>query len=147
MNVLVFGLCPSIKPTVGETRNATFKRLESWMDELGIKYFSFSNTFDYPAPPTLSKVDYKRLCTLCKDYDKIVALGGFVSSALNRIDVRHFPMPHPSPLNRRLNDRDYEIDMIDMCEAYIYDGQRSTGVLRRAKETLRRPARELRALS
>lgn len=121
MKILVVGMCPSNKPTLGKTRNATFKRLESWMDSLGVHHFSFSNTFDYPAPPTLSKVDYKRLCTLTKDYDKIIALGGFVSLALNRLNVKHFTLPHPSPLNRLLNDKMYENKIISECKDYLND--------------------------
>lgn len=121
MKVLVIGMCPSNKPTIGKTRNATFKRLESWMDSLGVRHFSFSNTFDYPSTPTLSKVDYKRLCTLAKEHDKIIALGGFVSLALNRINIKHFSMPHPSPLNRLLNDKAYENKLVKQCKAYLYD--------------------------
>ena len=119
MKVLVVGMCPSHKPTIGYKRNATFTRLESWMDELKVKHFSFVNTFDYPSDPSLKKVDYKRLSSLCDQYDNVIALGGFVSTVLDKIDVKHCKMPHPSPLNRQLNDKNYEKQVLKYCKEYL----------------------------
>jgi len=119
MKVLIVGMCPSNKPTLGYKRNATFTKLESWMDTLNVKHFSFINTFDYPATPTLSKVDYKRLSTATKEYDNVLALGGFVSLALERLGIDHFKMPHPSPLNRQLNDKSYEKKILKECKEYL----------------------------
>lgn len=119
MKVLVVGMCPSDKPTLGYKQNASFRRLESWMDRLNIHHFSFINTFDYPATPTLSKVDYKKLSTATKEYENVLALGGFVSLALERLGVKHFKMPHPSPLNRLLNDKLYEDEILKQCKEYL----------------------------
>lgn len=119
MKVLVIGMNPSIKPTLKGKPNATFRKLEGWMDQLNVHHFSFCNTFDDPSEAKLSKVDFQRLCTLIQDYDKIIALGGFVSESLNRINVTHFKMPHPSPLNRLLNDKTYEKRIVEQCKEYI----------------------------
>lgn len=121
MKVLVVGMNPSTKPTLMGKPNATFKKLENWMDRLNVYHFSFCNTFDDPSEAKQSKVDFQRLCTLTKDYDKIIALGGFVSTSLNKIDVAHFKMPHPSPLNRLLNDKIYEKNIINQCRNYLND--------------------------
>lgn len=112
---------PSTKPTLRGKANASFRKLESWMDSLEVQHFSFCNTFDDPSAAKLSKVDFQRLCTLSKGYGKIIALGGFVSGALNKIDVTHFKMPHPSPRNRLLNDKAYERQIIKQCREYLYD--------------------------
>jgi uracil DNA glycosylase len=119
MKVLVVGMNPSSKPTLNGKANATFKKLESWMDRLGVHYFSFVNTFDDPSQAQHSKVDYNRLVQLAQSYDKIIALGNFVSNSLNRVNVTHFKMPHPSPLNRLLNDKTYERNMIKKCKEYL----------------------------
>lgn len=112
-------MCPSDKPTLGYTRNATFKRLEAWMDELGVKHFSFINVFDKPHAPTLSKVKPKPLIEAAKGYTNVLALGTFVSLALNRVNVEHFQLPHPSPLNRLLNDKEYEKQVLEQCKDYL----------------------------
>jgi hypothetical protein len=120
VNVLVVGMNPSNKESLKDKPSATFKKLESWMTQCGVHYFSFVNTFDERGEAKMTKVDFQRLCTLAQDYDKIIALGGFVSSALNRIDVAHFKMPHPSPLNRLLNDKNFEKQILQECEEYLY---------------------------
>ena len=56
--ILVVGMCPSDKPTLGTKRNATFRNLESWMDRLNIRHFSFINTFDFPGKPQIKNVDF-----------------------------------------------------------------------------------------
>ena len=118
-SILIVGMCPSDKPTLGMTRNATFRRLESWMDELGVQHFSFINVFDKPHVPTLSKVKGKPLVTASETYTNVLALGEFVSLALNRLDIRHFKLPHPSPLNRLLNDKEYEKQVLKECKEYL----------------------------
>lgn len=118
--VLVVGMNPSTKPTMNK-QNATFKKLISWMDVVGVHYFSFCNTFDDTSEAKHNKVNYERLCTLSKEYDKILALGNFVSESLNKIDVVHFKLPHPSPRNRLLNDKTYEKKILLKCREYLYD--------------------------
>lgn len=117
--ILVIGMNPSTKPTLNGKPNATFRKLESWMSECGVKHFSFCNTFDDTSKPKQSKVDFERLSNLSREYNKIIALGGFVSESLNKIDVAHFKMPHPSPLNRLLNDKLYEKNILNECKEYL----------------------------
>lgn len=117
--VLVVGMCPSDKPTLGYKRNASFNRLESWMNELGVKHFSFINVFDKPHAPTLSKVKGKPLVEASEGYTNVLALGGFVSETLNRLHIEHYKLPHPSPLNRLLNEKAYEEMVLKECKEYL----------------------------
>ena len=119
MKILVVGMCPSNKSTVGKKRNATFRNLESWMDRLDIRHFSFINTFDYPGDPRMSNVDFDKLEIACSDYNRVLALGNFVSRALCKIGVKHYVMPHPSPLNRNLNHKWWVDLMIEDCKDYL----------------------------
>jgi len=52
-------------------------------------------------------------------YDKVISLGGFPSKALKKIGVDHFVMPHPSGLNRKLNDPAYEKQALQECKDYL----------------------------
>jgi hypothetical protein len=112
--VLIVGMCPSDKPTLGTKRNATFRNLESWMDRLNIRHFSFINTFDYPG-----NVDFDKLEIACSSYNNVIALGNFVSNSLCKIGVQHYVMPHPSPLNRNLNHKWWVDLVIEDCKDYL----------------------------
>lgn len=117
--ILVVGMCPSNKPTLGTKRNATFRNLESWMDRLNIRYFSFINTFNFPGKAQIKNVDFDSLEKACQSYNKVLALGNFASTALCKIGVKHYVMPHPSPLNRNLNHKWWVDLMIEDCREYL----------------------------
>lgn len=86
------------------------------MDSCGINNFSFINTYDTIEE---SEVDLGRLQEASIGYEKIVALGEFVSMQLRDAKVNHYKMPHPSPLNRQLNDKEYERSQVIGLKAYL----------------------------
>jgi len=53
-------------------------------------------------------------------HEKVIAFGNFPSNVLNKINVSHFMLPHPSGLNRKLNDKTYELEQLAKCKEYIY---------------------------
>ena len=55
---------------------------------------------------------------LCKG-DKVVALGNEAEQHLNRLGVKHFKLPHPSGLNRKLNDKKYVDQILKECKTYL----------------------------
>lgn len=118
MKVLVVGMNPGPKHKDPDM-SKSLRKLYEWMDLLNVERFSFCNTFDDVGISSMSKVDLKRMCTLTSGYNKIIALGGFVSTVLNKIEVDHFKLPHPSPLNRLLNDKQFERDMLCKCASYL----------------------------
>lgn len=112
MRVIFVGLNPA-RP--GRTLSQALRRLSSWADSLEIGFFSFTNAYygslDSPDLPFL------RDCVV--GYDRVIALGNVASVSLNKIGIDHFKMPHPSGRNRLLNDRNYELAMIERCREYI----------------------------
>lgn len=54
-----------------------------------------------------------------EEYDGVLALGNYASGMLHRAKVKHFKLPHPSGLNRRLNAAGYEQGQLDNCLAYL----------------------------
>lgn len=114
MRVLVVGLNPS---KLGGS-SPSLKRLYMWMDLLNLSIFSFTNLYEgYEIKnqhPTLFKIkDYS------KEYDKVICLGQVVSNYLSRMDIDHFRLPHPSGLNRQLNDENLVHEMISSCKNYL----------------------------
>jgi len=104
-------------------RNCTLDRFGAWVDTLGLRFVSFHNAIiDPDLAQRPSSVDYDLLRESVHNYSYVVALGNLASTALKRIDVDHFKMPHPSPLNRLLNDRSYEQSMLYELRSYVYGG-------------------------
>jgi hypothetical protein len=118
--MIVVGMNPSNRSTGNKVhKNSTFDRLDKWADALGVQHFSFINLFDYAKDtPTIKDVDFQSL-QVTKQYDKVIALGGLASTALNKIDVPHFKLPHPSPRNRLLNDKAFEKRILKQCKDYL----------------------------
>ena len=106
---LILGINPS--PTAFR-RNHSLHRLAYWMTALGYDTYCFSNIIPYEGKYTHKDVDIDFVRESIEGHDTILALGGFVSSVLKRMDIDHITMPHPSPLNRKLNDKQYEKNML-----------------------------------
>ena len=96
---------------------STISRVMDWMDYVGVQY-DFQNT--YPHRGTFSKkdIDYDRLNNITDGYDRIIALGNIASEALTKIGVKHFKLPHPSGLNRQINDKKYIKQVLRECHEY-----------------------------
>lgn len=92
--MIVLGINPSsAKPR----KLSALSRMEVWMEQLGHRYYCFSNVIPTPGEYRIDRVDLDYVKSLVEGHDKIIALGGFVSAVLKRLNVDHFVMPHPSP--------------------------------------------------
>lgn len=115
--VLIVGINPSSADP--SKTSQSIKKLCRWTEQLGLTYFSFVNCIPRPGPYKESDVDYDMLRECSVGYEKVIALGKFPSSALKKIKVEHFELPHPSGLNRKLNDKSYETEILEKCRDYI----------------------------
>lgn len=114
MKILVIGLNPSRK----HGKSPALKLLFQWFDELGINYASFTNLYEgYEIVGSPCQIDY--IQSIFKDYDRVLALGQMVSDSLSRVDIHHFNLPHPSGLNRLLNDKKYVHETLMACKNYL----------------------------
>lgn len=115
MKVLVVGLNPS-------KRNGdppSLIRLYKWLDHLNIKHVSFINLYeDYEPDYKERKSEYIKC--ISGGYDRILALGNTVSECLTDMDVDHHRLPHPSGLNRKLNDKKFVDEQLQICKNYIW---------------------------
>lgn len=114
--ILVVGINPSVK--MGKSK--TLARLFYWMEEIGVDVFSFTNVIHTTGVYKKADIDYDYLKGCCEGYDQVFALGNFASDALARINIPHHALPHPSPLNRNLNCKDYEREQIESARKYIH---------------------------
>lgn len=72
-------------------------------------------------PPKKSEFNLLKLCTYAihPSVTKIVAMGNVASCALDEIGVKYFKIPHPSPLNRFLNNTVQVEAVLEECKKYI----------------------------
>ena len=95
------------------------KNLNLWLDFLEISFFSFVNVSSRVG--SISKndweLDFLELCS--KGNTGVISLGKVASVALDTLNIPHYELPHPSPLNRQLNDREFMMTILRDCKLYI----------------------------
>jgi len=118
--VLVVGLAPGSSKIKRKNKSATLKRLDKWLDACDVYLYSFVNLrtpgFGFTNG---TDIDDTLLQECIKDYNKIITLGNEVSLYFTKRGVGHFPAPHPSPLNRKFNDKSFEPAVINSLHSYL----------------------------
>ncbi len=119
--ILVVGHSPGATDIMKRKNGSpSLNRLNAWLDKCGVDIYSFSNLCAHHAPVLKkSDIDETYIKSITQSYDKIIALGGFVSQYLSKININHYAAPHPSPRNRKFNDKSYEPKMISGLQTYI----------------------------
>lgn len=84
--------------------------------DLGI--VAFTNLSDDPHWNKLI-VDPSFLLAGAIGHNKVIALGGLVSSVLKRANIEHYALPHPSPLNRQINNPEYILSKLEDCKKWL----------------------------
>ena len=120
--IIFVGLNPSRVP-VSKSKGSSYLRFHTWLDYLELDYVSFTNLSSDPQWDFKFKsFDHTLLCTSLEKYDRIVSWGTKVSSYLKRLGFAdHFVLPHPSGLNRQINDHKYIQRKLEECKEFIYD--------------------------
>lgn len=116
-DVVVFvGQNPSAKAA---KNGNTFPRLNDWVDKLGLDTFAFMNAYPHPGKCSVSQVNLDNLREALYNSVKVVALGNFAAEALMKAGIDHFKLPHPSPLNRQINDPTFINKCLTECREYL----------------------------
>ena len=119
-SIIIVGLNPSKSRAV--KNGSALKRLHEWADYLNLPIFSFTNLSDDPHWDFKFKsLDKDFIVQSVQNYDIIVSLGSQVHSTLKRLGFDSFKLPHPSPLNRQINDPTYIKHQLDQLKEYLYD--------------------------
>lgn len=88
-----------------------FPKLISWIKELNPDYYIVLNSINVS--------DHIRILALKNTDFKFVALGKNAATWLKTYNIDHFEMPHPSGLNRKLNDEKYVKKTLEECYFYL----------------------------
>jgi hypothetical protein len=117
MKVAVVGQNPATLKT--KTKSKSISRLNTWLDFLDLGHVSFFNVYEHPGKFSIENVNQDNLRVLVEGYQKIITLGVIADSVLNGLGVDHFALPHPSGLNRGLNDKEYVRQKLEECREYL----------------------------
>src|SRR5690348_1824720 len=119
-NILFVGDQPSSKnidPNVAFIGTMSHKVLNQWIEILKVNKATLENSYSQPCQDKI-KLHYKR-------GDIVIALGNKASSVLDELKIEHFKLPHPSPRNRKLNNKDFIMKQLDLCTKYIVSKEES----------------------
>lgn len=101
----------SLHPSVPFVGASCHKRLVKWIKFLNPDYYCCLNSN--------TKTSLEAADALAKGGCKVIALGREASLRLNQ--TPHHRMPHPSPLNRDLNDAEFESTALKQAYYFVYD--------------------------
>lgn len=114
MRVLLVGANPSKKnlfshvPFVGTKSE---KVLNEWIEFLDLKNYTIINASDRVLEKgeklQVGDFNIERLVRESEKHDVVIALGADASKACSLCAIEHYKLPHPSGLNRQLNDKEY----------------------------------------
>lgn len=109
--------------------NSPAKRVfYTWVPKLGIEHcYAFMNVSDQVTPNNrplkTSEFQLERLRYDLQDCTVAIALGKTAAKALKKLNVPHFELPHPSPRNRKLNDKELIKRLLDECKQFLSEKQ------------------------
>ena len=117
VNPIIIGM----NPTKAKYRKGcAWYRLQDWIDELDIGMVAFTNLSHDPYWDKKT-VDIAYVRESARPHGKVIALGGLVSKVLSGLSIDHYTLPHPSPLNRQINDDDFINMKLKECKRYLSD--------------------------
>ena len=119
--VLVIGHSPGKTP-INKRKNGspTLNRLNRWLDACEVDIYSFTNLCAHHKEfLKMADIDGTIIQKITKNYNKIITLGGFVSQYITKMGINHYAAPHPSPRNRKFNDKTYEPKVIYEIKEYL----------------------------
>lgn len=115
-NLIIIGHSPG-PGIVSNRKTSTLNRVRSWINK---EYtYEWKNLVDYHAP-TLKMSDVNLDENYVKTFDYVIALGNMASNWLNKMNINHLKVPHPSGLNRMWNNPQTEIDTIESIKKYLH---------------------------
>ena len=121
MKVLVVGHSPSNPNIKFRSKAATIKRLDRWLDACGVDIYSFTNLCAHHSESIkTADIDETLIKECVKPYNKVIALGNEVAHYFKKKGIDCFHAPHPSPRNRKFNDKSYEPTVINGLQKYIH---------------------------
>jgi len=119
--ILVVGHSPSSKEYCPKKGNPSINRLNRWLDACGVDIYSFTNLCAHHSESIkAADIDETLIKECVKPDNQVIALGNEVAHYFKKKGIDCFHAPHPSPRNRKFNDKSYESTVINGLQKYIH---------------------------
>ncbi len=105
----------NIDPQVGFVGTRSYKTLLEWIYRMNL---SINQICLYNVDEFTNLVNHRKTLPI-HEHDQIVALGREASNALDKAILPHLRIPHPSGLNRKLNDPREVNRFLKECKDYV----------------------------
>lgn len=103
----------NVHPEVAFVGAKCFNTLVSWIKQLPVDFYVCVNSRD---TDVVTKIN-----ALTDNGFKVIALGNKASEHLDQYRIGHYKLPHPSGLNRKLNDKRWvALELLSAC-TYLLD--------------------------
>ena len=105
-------------PKIPFVGTKSYTRLLQWIDAMDISVTDvvLCNTENIDR---LGQVNVPGLLTCVEHGDHVIALGKAAEKHLTNLKIAHFPMPHPSGLNRQNNNKDFIKKKLKECKKWL----------------------------
>lgn len=103
----------NIDPDIAFVGAKCFQRLTEWINYLRPDYYICLNSH--------TDNDIFKIERLKEDGFKVIALGNKASERLTKWQIQHYKLPHPSGLNRKINDKKIIEHELDTCLVWLED--------------------------
>lgn len=103
----------NIDPDIAFVGANSFNRLVEWINYLKPDYYICLNSENAN--------DIFKIARLVEDGFKVIALGNNSAKRLEHYGYTFFKLPHPSGLNRQINDRKAIEHALDSCLVWLRD--------------------------
>lgn len=127
MTVFFVGDKPSKKnldPNTPFVGTKSYKTLLNWIGDLDVNVTDVVLANKKHISKHMSgaiEVELPSLYTVMEVGDPVIALGESAGKYLDKLKIHHFKMPHPSGLNRKLNDKKWLKKQLNKCREYIHE--------------------------
>ena len=105
----------NIDPKAAYIGTRSYKTLLDWIYRMNL---SINSICLYNVDDFLRLTGDDKIISI-HEHDQIVALGKEASIALNKAIIPHLRIPHPSGLNRKLNDPQFVNKFLKECKHYV----------------------------
>lgn len=118
----------NLDPKVAFKGSKSFKVIEDWVNEMSLSECGYMLVNAFPkVNQTYKKADVEVAVERVNHYmkmikpEKVIALGRMAAKVLKKAKVDYFELPHPSGLNRKLNDVEWLQNELDKAKRYIWE--------------------------